>query len=66
LRHGGKLYHLGIGRAHAGTEILLLIQDLHVRIVATAIGELLRELTLNPARNCQPTGKPQRPTKKTA
>src|SRR5262249_57606261 len=65
LRHGGKLYHIGIGRAHAGTEILLLVQDRHVRIVAAATGELLRQLTLDPARNCQPTGQPHRPTRQT-
>src|SRR6185437_8331868 len=58
LRHGGQLYHIGIGRAHAGTEILLLVQDLHVRIVAAATGELLRQLTLDPTRNYQPTGRP--------
>jgi transposase InsO family protein len=59
LRHGGTLYHLGIGRAHAGTHILLLAHDLHVRIIDAATGELLRELTLDPARNYQPTGKPK-------
>ena len=65
LRHGGKLYHIGVGRAHAGTEILLLVQDLHVRIVAAATGELLRELTLNPNRNYQPTGRPPGPKPRT-
>ena len=65
LRHAGKLYHLGIGRAHAGTGILLLVQDLHVRIIAAATGELLRDLTLDPARNYQPTGKPRRPRRNT-
>jgi len=65
LRHGGRLYHIGIGRAHAGTGILLLVQDLHVRVIGAATGELLRELTLDPARNYQPTGKPRRPKKKT-
>jgi transposase InsO family protein len=65
LRHGGKLYHIGIGRAHAGTDILLLVQDLHVRIIAAATGELLRELTLDLSRNYQPTGKPRRPKPKT-
>jgi hypothetical protein len=54
LRHGGKLYHIGIGRAHAGTEILLLVQDLHIRIVAAATGELLRQLTLDPAATTSP------------
>ena len=63
LRHGGKLYHIGIGRACAGTHILLLVQDLHIRIIGAATGELLRELTLDPACNYQPTGKPRRPPK---
>src|SRR5215470_3971620 len=61
LRHGGKLYHLGIGRAHAQTHVLLLIQDLHIRVIGAATGELLRELTLDPSRNYQPTGKPRAP-----
>jgi len=61
LRHGGKLYHIGIGRTHARTHILLLIQDLDIRIVGAATGELLRELTLDPARTYQPTGRPPGP-----
>ena len=65
LRHGGRLYHLGIGRGHARTRVLLLVQDLHIRVIAAATGELLRDLTLDPARNYQPTGKPRRPKKKT-
>jgi transposase InsO family protein len=62
LRHAGRLYHIGIGRTHAGTHILLLVQDLHVRIVDAATGELLRDLILDPARNYQPTGRPTGPT----
>jgi hypothetical protein len=62
LRHGGKLHHIGVGREHAGTDILLLVQDLHIRIIGAATGELLRELTLDPSRNYQPTGrKPKTP-----
>src|SRR5580704_305121 len=64
LRHGGHLYHIGIGRACAGTHILLLAQDLHIRIIGAATGELLRELTLDPARNYQPTGKPRAPKRR--
>jgi Integrase core domain len=56
LRHAGRLYHLGVGRTHAGTHVLLIIQDLRVRIINAATGELLRDLTLDPARNYQPTG----------
>jgi transposase InsO family protein len=65
LRHGGRLYHIGIGRAHARTHVLLLIQDLNVRVINAATGELLRDLTLDPTRNYQPTGKPRRPKRKT-
>ena len=63
LRHAGQLYHIGVGRTHARTHILLLAQDTHIRIIGAATGELLRDLTLDPARNYQPTGKPRRPRK---
>jgi transposase InsO family protein len=62
LRHGGRLYHIGVGRTHTGTHIILLVQDLHVRIINAATGELLRDLILDPARNYQPTGRPPGPT----
>jgi transposase InsO family protein len=65
LRAGGKLHHIGIGRTHAGTHILLLIQDLHIRVINATTGELLRELTLDPTRNYQPTGQPPDPKTKT-
>ena len=65
LRTGGKLHHIGIGRIHAGTCILLLAQDLHIRILNATTGELLRELTLDPTRNYQPTGRPPGPARKT-
>ena len=61
LRHKGKLHHIGIGRIHAQTPVILLIQDLHVRVVDTTTGELLRELILDPNRNYQGTGKPPGP-----
>jgi transposase InsO family protein len=65
LRHAGRLYHIGVGRTHAGTHVLLLVQDLHVRIINAATGELLRDLTLDPSRNYQPTGRPPGPTRRT-
>ena len=34
----------------------MLVQDLRVRVINAATGEPLRELTLNPDRNYQPTG----------
>lgn len=59
LRHNGKLHHIGIGRTHARTHVLLLIQDLHIRVINKTTGELLRELTLDPTRDYQPRGQPQ-------
>ena len=58
LRHGGRLYSLGIGRTHAGTRVLALVQDLEIRIIDAATGELLRDLTLDPTKRYQPTGRP--------
>jgi len=43
----GRLHHIGIGRTHAGTDILLLVHDLNVRIVDAATGQILRELIIN-------------------
>ena len=56
LRIHGRLHHIGVGRTHARTRVILLIHDLHVRVVDAATGELLRELIINPNRDYQPTG----------
>jgi hypothetical protein len=64
LRTGGTLHHIGIGRIHAGTAVLVLVQDLHIRVLNAATGEQLRELTLDPTRNYQPTGAPKGPTRR--
>jgi len=56
LRHNSRLHHIGIGRRHAGTRVLVLTHDLHVRVL-TQRGELLRELTLDPTRDYQPQAK---------
>jgi len=64
LRVNGRLHHIGIGRTHYGTHVLLLVQDLHIRVIDAATGELLRELTLDPTRDYQPTGRPPGPARK--
>jgi transposase InsO family protein len=64
LRLAGRLHHIGIGRTHARTHVLLLTQDLHVRVINAATGELLRELIIDPRRDYQPTGAPKGPTRK--
>ena len=57
LRHAGKLHHIGIGRTHAATPVILLIADLDIRIINATTGELLRQLTLDPNRDYQPQNK---------
>jgi hypothetical protein len=54
LRHNSRLHHIGIGRAHTGRAIKLLIADLDIRIIHPENGQLIRQLTLNPNRDYQP------------
>jgi Integrase core domain len=56
LRHNGRLHHIGIGRTHARTPILMLINGLQIRIIHATTGEIIRELSLNPAVDYQARG----------
>jgi transposase InsO family protein len=64
LRVGGRLHHIGVGRIHYRTRVLILVQDLNIKIINAATGELLRELVLDPTRDYQPTGAPKGPTRR--
>ena len=64
LRHNSRLHHIGVGRTHAGTCVILLVQDLQIRVVNAATGELLRDLILDHNRDYQPTGAPKGPTQR--
>jgi transposase InsO family protein len=64
LRHNSRLHHIGIGRVHAGTDVIMLVNDLDIRVIAATTGELLRHLTLDPTRDYQPTGRPPGPPPK--
>jgi transposase InsO family protein len=55
LRHRTRLHHIGVGHAHKGKRVILLVNDLDVRVVSTD-GELLRRLKLDPSRDYQPQG----------
>lgn len=57
LRVAGRLRHIGIGRAHAGTHVKLLVQDLEVMVVHAATGVVLRELMIDTERDYQPRGR---------
>jgi transposase InsO family protein len=65
LRYHGRLHHIGIGRTHARTPVLLLVADRHIRVLNAATGELLRKLVLDPTKDYQPRGvKPGPPHRK--
>jgi transposase InsO family protein len=52
LRFHSRLYKIGIGRAHKGRPVKLLIADQNIRVIDLE-GELIRELTLDPSRSYQ-------------
>ena len=56
LRHDSKLHHIGLGRAHKGKPIKLLVADRDIRVLDARTGELIRRLTLDPSRDYQPIG----------
>jgi transposase InsO family protein len=62
LRHNGRLHHIGIGRDHHRRRVIMLITGLNIRII-TPQGELIRQLTLDPTKDYQPTGRPPGPPK---
>jgi len=57
LRHNSRLHHIGIGRAHKGRKVKLLIADQQIRVIDLH-GQLIRELTLDPNRDYQPLNSP--------
>lgn len=64
LRVNGRLHHIGIGRHHYRTRVLILIQDHHITVINAATGDTLRNFTLDPTRDYQPTGAPKGPKRK--
>ena len=65
LRYNSRLHHIGLGREHARTRVLILVADRYVRVVHAETGQLLRELTIDPTRDYQPLGRPPGPRPKT-
>jgi len=57
LRYDSRLHHIGLGRAHKGRAVKLLIADRSIRVIDLQ-GQLIRELTLDPTRDYQPLTAP--------
>ena len=54
VRYAGRLRHLGIGRAHRGRLILMLIHDRDVITSDRTTGEIIAYHHIDPAKNYQP------------
>lgn len=60
LRYAGKLRHLGMGRAHAGVNVLMLINDRDVITTNALTGEFVAEHRIDPNKGYQaPRTNPQ-------
>jgi transposase InsO family protein len=58
LRIDGQLHHIGLGRQLHRTPVIMLIDDLDVRVIHATTGEIIRILTINPDRRYHGTGAP--------
>ena len=54
LRRAGRMHHIMVSRKHKRTPVILVIDDLDIRVVNKTTGELLRHLKLNPEIGYQP------------
>ena len=55
IRYLSRLHHIGLGRAHAGEVVRLLVANKDIRVIRED-GSLIRQLTLDPSRDYQPKG----------
>jgi transposase InsO family protein len=66
LRYQGRLYSIGIGRTHARTHVIVLVQDLDIRIINAATGELsANSSSTPPSATKAPADHPAQPAEMT-
>jgi hypothetical protein len=51
LRRSGRMDHIGVGRAHAGKQVFLIIDSRRVMVTDLRSGEILSENQIEPARS---------------
>ncbi|WP_369829030.1 integrase core domain-containing protein [Mycobacterium sp. E3247] len=56
VRYSSRLHHIGLSKHLRGTHVIVLINDLDIRVLARDTGQLIRKLTLDPTRDYQPRG----------
>jgi hypothetical protein len=58
LRIRGEMHHIGLGRHLHGTPIIMLIDDLNVRVIHATTGVIITTRTLDPDRRYHGSGRP--------
>ena len=56
LRYNSRVHHIGLSKHLRGTKVIVLIDDLDIRVLNRNTGTLIRKLVLDPTRNYQPRG----------
>ena len=56
IRYHSRLHHIGLSKHLRGTHVLVLIDDLDIRVLHRDTGQLIRKLVLDPTRDYQPRG----------
>ena len=56
LRHNSRLHHIGLSKHLPDTKVIVLIDNLDIRVVHRDTGQLIRKLILDPTRDYQPRG----------
>jgi hypothetical protein len=51
LRYASRLHHLGLGTAHAGTKVLIVVTEVTVTVLSTPGYQLIASHTIDPDRN---------------
>lgn len=53
IRYAGRLYHLGIGRAYSGQQVLMIVTDNHVTTSLKETAEIITEHYIDTSRDYQ-------------
>ena len=56
IRYNSRLHHIGLSKHLRGTHVIVLIDDLDIRVLDHHSGQLIRKLVLDPTRDYQPRG----------
>lgn len=56
LRYNSRLHHIGLTKHLRGTHVIVLIDDLNIRVLSRKTGHLIRKLVLDPTRDYQSRG----------